>query len=201
MVNICIMFQINKLEMKKVITLMTFFLLIGCNKNKQEVKIKKDEFFKSNYFSEERIKKDKYEVKYKGDWRSYSELELYYSYNKKRKIELLPYSLLMVEKHKQFNYCKNVFENILEFYSEKEFRDYYNGENSSLINYLKNVELLNIDQKNYAIYFLKLGANNNDNNCILYLDILYRNGIGVEKNLKKADSLKIILEKNNFEKK
>lgn len=99
----------------------------------------------------------------------------------------------MVEKHKKYYYCSNVFENILEFYTGQELGNYYDGKEGSSIRYLKNIELLNKEQKEYALYFLNLGANNNDFNSISYLEIINRNGLGVEINLKKADSLKKIL--------
>ena len=113
--------------------ILSTLLLLGCNKTIEKKKInapvnkEKQTFLKSAYFDEERIKNDKHDVKYNGNWSSYSELELYYSYNKSKKHELIPYSLIMVEKHKNYDYCDNVFSNLLEFYSEIELSDFYNG--------------------------------------------------------------------------
>ncbi len=187
--------------MTKYFLILSTLLLVGCNKTiekkKSSVPVNKEKqaFLKSAYFDEERIKNDKYEVKYNGDWKSYSELELYYSYNESKRHELIPYSLIMVEKHKNYDYCDNVFQDILWFYTEKKISDYYNGEKSSLINYLKNIELLNKHQRDYAIYFLELGAKNKNTACISDLEMIKRYGLGIDKNLKKADSLKIIFEK------
>ena len=181
--------------------ILSTLLLLGCNKTIEKKKIsapvnkEKQTFLKSAYFDEERIKNDKYDVKYNGNWSSYSELELYYSYNKSKKHELIPYSLIMVEKHKNYDYCDNVFSNLLEFYSEIELSDFYNGEKSSLVKYLKNIELLNKHQRDYAIYFLELGAKNKNTGCISYLEMINRYGLGIDKNLKKADSLIAIFEK------
>jgi hypothetical protein len=187
--------------MIKYFLILSTLLLVGCNKTIEKKKInvpvdkEKQAFLKSAYFDEERIKNDKYEVKYNGDWESYSELELYYSYNKSKRHELIPYSLIMVEKHKNYDYCDNVFSNLLEFYSEIELSNFYNGENSSLIKYLKNIELLNKHQRDYAIYFLELGAKHKNTGCISDLEMMNRYGLGINKNLKKADSLKIVYEK------
>ena len=101
----------------------------------------------------------------------------------------------MVEKHKKYNYCSNVFQDLLSFYAGQEFGDYYDGSDSSLVNYLKSIELLNESQKDYAIYFLILGARNNDITSISYLQIINRKGLGVEKSIKKADSLKDIFKR------
>ncbi|CAM4369951.1 hypothetical protein [Flavobacterium terrigena] len=187
--------------MIKYFLILSTLLVLGCDKTVEKKKIsvpvnkEKEAFLKSAYFDEARIKNDKYEVKSNGDSRSYSELELYYSYNKSKKHELIPYSLIMVEKHKNYDYCDNLFNNLLEFYSEIELSDFYNGEKSSLIKYLKNIELLNKYQRDYAIYFLELGAKNKNIGCISDLEMINRYGLGVNKNLKKADSLKIVYEK------
>jgi len=169
-------------------------LLVSCqekNENKKLVDTNKEDFKKSKYFKEDRIKDDKFNVKFKGNELSFSELELYYSYNDSKKEELLPYALMMVEKYKKYKHCTTVFNNLIEFYTEQEFQ--YDGTNESLIVYLNNFKKLNEDQKKYLLYFLKLGATNNDYGSINYLELLNREGIGVDLNLKKADSLKKVL--------
>jgi hypothetical protein len=169
-------------------------LIISCQEKKEKKKIfeiNKENFKKSEYFKEDRIKDDKYNVKFNGDELSFNELELYYSYNDLRNEELLPYALMMVEKYKKYKHCTTVFNNLIEFYTEHEFQ--YDGTNKSLIVYLNNFKKLNEDQKKYLLYFLKLGATNNDYGSIKYLELLNRQGIGVEENLMKADSLKRVL--------
>lgn len=191
----------------KKIFLVFSVIILSCTKhNKSDAKIieKKankitvsdkglDDFKKSNYFSSNRIAESKYKVLRSGDKFAYSDLILFYSYNKSKSFEILPYSLIMVEKHKKYDYCSNVFENLLEFYSGQEFGNYYNGKNESLVRYLKNLEILNEEQKEYALYFLNLGAKNNAIGSVAYLEIIKRNGLGVTKNLKQADSLKKVL--------
>ncbi|REG97992.1 hypothetical protein [Flavobacterium aquicola] len=183
----------------KHILLLVICMLVSCKKengtyNKKEnsniykmSSLEKD-FHKSNYFNEERIKRDKFLVTSKGDNLAYSELELYYSYNNLRKDEILPYSLMMVEKFKKYKYCTNLFEDFLEFYSGKS--NNYDGTEKSLIDYLGGINKLDESQKRYLIYFLNIGAKNNDFGSVRYLEIIYRNGLGVSVNTKSADSLK-----------
>lgn len=182
--------------MKASIVLMfAYGLLIVSSQEKKEkekiVDVSKENFKKSEYFKEDRIKDDKYNVKFKGDELSFGELELYYSYNHSRNEELLPYTLIMVERYKKYKYCTTVFNNLIEFYTEQEFQ--YDGTNKSLIVYLNNFKKLNEDQKRYLLYFLKVGATYNDYGSINYMELLNREGIGVDVNLKKADSLKNVL--------
>jgi hypothetical protein len=186
--------------MKLNITVVLFILsiLMSCQNKKENSLVEKGKvnFKKSNYFDEDRIKSNKYDVKYKGDRSAYSELILYYSYNKLRKEELLPYSLIMVEKHKQYDFCTNVFYNLIEFYSEKE--NQFDGTSASLIREYKKIELLNEDQRKFCLYFIKLGTRNNDIESLNCLEVLNRKGIGMKKNLVKADSLKNILIANKI---
>jgi hypothetical protein len=149
--------------------------MFSCNKSKKSNKISslEEQFYKSNYFKEDRVKKNKFLVTFKGDNHAYGELELYYSYNELRKEEILPYSLIMVEKYKKYKYCTNLFEDYLEFYSGKSIN--YDGTKKSLINYLDEINKLNTDQKKFLIYFLNIGSKNNDSGSIKYLEIINRN--------------------------
>lgn len=164
--------------------------IISCQEKKQDNK-QFENFKKSEYFDENRIKEDKYKVKYYGDVSAYSELSVYYSYNESKKEEFLPYILLMVEKHKNYKYCTVAFNAFLEFYSGEEIK--YDGTEKSLILFLKNIEKLNEDQKEFLLYFVKLGAINNNFESVNLLELLNREGIGVEKNQIKADSLKKVI--------
>lgn len=185
-------------NLKLLIIICCLSLIICCQEKEKDKDIRiidsnKENFKKSKYFKEDRIKDNKYNVKYYGNDRSFGELELYYSYNNSRVEELLPYSLIIVEKYKKYKHCTTVFNNLIEFYTGKDFQ--YDGTETSLVLYLKNLEKLNQDQKNYLLYFLKLGGGNNDFGSINYLRLLNREGIGMEKNLKKADSLNGVLNK------
>lgn len=170
---------------------------ITCCQEKKPVNKQFEDFKKSEYFSEDRIKTNKYKVKFDGDVSAFSELSVYYSYNESKKEEFLPYILIMVEKHKNYKYCTVAFDCFLEFYSGKEI--VYDGTEKSLILFLKNIEKLNVAQKEYLLYFVKLGAANNNFESINLLELLNREGIGMEKNKIKADSLKNIIK--NLDKK
>jgi hypothetical protein len=174
----------------KYLLLVFVCILISCKKENSihEMNNHEKDFYKSNYFNEERIKRDKFLITSKGDNLAFSELELYYSYNKLRKVEILPYSLMMVEKFKKYKYCTNLFEDFLEFYSGKS--NCYDGTEESLIDYLREINKLNESQRKYLIYFLNIGAKNDDFGSVRYLEIIYRNGLGISANTKKADSLK-----------
>lgn len=192
---------------KIILSCILMLLLVACSKGKTEVekniKIKSkefvtvneglDEFKKSSYFDYDKVMESKYKVLKYGDKIAYSDLVLFYSYNKSKKFEILPYSLLMVEKHKKYDYCTSVFENLLEFYTDKEIGSYYNGKHRSLTGYLKNIELLNKQQRDYALSFLNIGASKNAIMSVSYLEIIKRNGFDGDKNLKKADSLESVL--------
>lgn len=178
---------------------MSLQLTICCQEKKHDNKILNkgfENFKKSKYFSEDRIKADKYKVKYYGDVSAFGELSVYYSYNKSKKEEFLPYILLMVEKHKNYRYFTIAFDSFLEFFSGRNID--YDGTEKSLIRYLKNLEKINSAQKEYLLYFVRLGAANNNIESINLLELLNREGVGMEKNLFKADSLKNV--SKNFNK-
>ncbi|MFV8351757.1 hypothetical protein [Flavobacterium sp. XS2P14] len=183
------------MKSSKILIVIFSLLVIRCCQEKKEgkkiVDKKKEDFKESKYFEEDRIKNNKYNVKYKGDEHSFSELELYYSYNDSRKEEILPYTLIIVEKYKRYNHCITAFNNLIEFYTGEKFQ--YDGTDKSLVKYLRNIKKLNQEQRNFLLYFLKLGATNNDIGSVTYLELLNREGVGIDKNLKKADSLKNVL--------
>ncbi|WP_143394616.1 hypothetical protein [Flavobacterium branchiophilum] len=150
----------------------------------------KTKFLTSFYFKESRIKEDKYDVQFYGNETAYNELILYYSYNKLRIDEILPYTLIMVERHKKFNYCTNVVENIIQFYTNKSSNQYIDGTDKGIFEYLKLLKLLDVATKQYCLNYVTLGASNNDPLSLKYLEVLYRNGLILDKNINKADILK-----------
>ncbi|CAM3826408.1 Hypothetical lipoprotein [Flavobacterium branchiophilum] len=209
MVNISTTLVINNnskymLKLKKIILVtLCFFIILGCQNEKiessvtdvtlfelQEKTITKESFKKSRYFKEDRVKDDKFDVIQHGSESAYNELCLYYGYNLSKKHELLPYTLIMIEKHKRYNYCTNAFDNLYEFYIGKDINRFYNGADASYIPYFRSINVLEPEIKNYCLYFLKLGYKNNDVMSIKYLEILYRNGFGLNKDINKANVLK-----------
>jgi hypothetical protein len=174
---------------KMILSLFFFTSILFC----QEVLDKrKVEFKKSKYFSEARIKEAKYNVKFNKDILAFSELQLYYSYNNIGREEIIPYALLMVERHKQYNLSTVLFHIYLEFYTEKNFNNFYNGSEASLVKFLILLKKLEETPKNYLINILRKGAYNNDLNSIRYLKLIYFNGIAVKKDLKKAKEFELI---------
>jgi hypothetical protein len=173
----------------KVLILIFISILITACDRKKDLSITNND---SKKISENDIINAKSKVKTSGDEISYADLELFYLNNKSQKEEILPYSILMVEKHHKFKYCSKVFENFLDLYSEKELK--YDGSRVSLIIYLNNFKKLNSHQKASLLYYLEIGAENKNLTSVRYLEILYREGIGVMKNAKTADSLKLEIE-------
>ena len=62
------------------------------------------------------------------------------------------------------------------------------------IDSLKNLSEVN---KNFALHYLKQGAKINEFSSRTHLEEIYRRGIGIEKNEKKADSILSIIKKND----
>lgn len=194
----------------KKMVFVSLFLILGCSKEKKEQSLSKSvkekqqnviidkelsTFKKYRYFDYDRVMDAKYKVLKTGDFVAYSELELFYNYNESKRLELLPYSLIMVERYKKYEYCTDVFDGILEICTGKKIYDYFNGKDESLIEYLKNAQQLTKQQKMHAVSYLELGAKNNEFGSFRYLQVMNMYGLGLEKNLKKADSLKNVLVK------
>ncbi|WP_347053580.1 hypothetical protein [Flavobacterium olei] len=179
---------------RAILSIALVLLIFSCNdKSNLYVSDKENVSKKSNYFKEDRVLDDKYKIKYEGSDIAFGELELHYSSSKFRSEEIIPFCLIMVEKYKKYKYCSTLFNYFIEFYTGKEFQ--YNGTEISLIMYLNNFEKLNQNQRKYLLYFIDLGARNNDFGSINYLRLLNKEGIGIVKNGRKADSLNVVLGK------
>ncbi|MBE4950859.1 hypothetical protein [Chryseobacterium culicis] len=85
----------------------------------------------------------------------------------------------MANKYKNGEGCHQVLLGILDVNNPKDY-----GYNLSLV---KN---FNDADKNLVIYYLQRGVELNNENCILALEELYRNGWGVNKDFQKADELR-----------
>ncbi|WP_428069077.1 hypothetical protein [Chryseobacterium gambrini] len=103
------------------------------------------------------------------------------SYNDNMKFygETLPYSLIMINTHGY----KRGYDKI----AEEVIRINNNGQYD--IRYLKK---LNPGDRDFILYYLKLGLNEGDIECIFLFENIYREGLSVDKDIKKADSLKNI---------
>lgn len=97
--------------------------------------------------------------------------------------EPLAFSLIMAEEdNPRANFF--VFEYMVAIFNHNEFE----------IDSLKNLSEAN---KNFALYYLKRGAKMNEFSSQIYLEEIYRRGIGIEKNEKKADSILSIIKKDH----
>ncbi|WP_128414555.1 hypothetical protein [Chryseobacterium sp. Leaf201] len=101
------------------------------------------------------------------------------TYNENMKFygETLPFSLIMINK---YNY-KRGYDIIAEEMIAINNNGLYD------IKYLKN---LNAGDRDFVLYYLKLGLKEEDIESIFLFEKIYRNGLGINKNIKKADSLK-----------
>ncbi|WP_395043762.1 hypothetical protein [Flavobacterium sp.] len=131
-----------------------------------------------------KLSKIKNKVIKNGDIKSYNKLISYYVKNQNINHELLTYSILMVEKYKYYRACSYIYISIINTYNNGVFDEEY-------------FEELNPEIKKITLYYLNLGARNDNIECQIDLQFLYEKGIGLEKNNKISDSLKIIINEKN----
>ncbi|MCC2590603.1 hypothetical protein [Chryseobacterium sp. MFBS3-17] len=118
----------------------------------------------------------------KGDIYSFNRLAIHYVDKSKYK-ELQKYALIMADKYNNGDGYSQVFECIIALNNNNEYND------------ITDFAKINEKAKNEALKYLEKGASINDINCMSELAEIYRNGIGVEKDIKKADELKKKIEK------
>ncbi|QBZ98882.1 hypothetical protein [Flavobacterium sangjuense] len=147
--------------MKKVIILLSL-IIIGCTQ-KNDGKLTEDE-----------IKGLRNKAINLGDKNSYAQLIAYYQNSKS--YDLLPYSFIMAKKYNNPDAFLAIYQDLIKLENNGKF-------NESLISNLKKEEI------NYILSLLKRGAELNDIDCKVFLARHYRNGFGVPKNEKIADSL------------
>jgi TPR repeat protein len=117
----------------------------------------------------------------KGDHYAYVRLGNYYS-DQNRSYELLPYSLILEYKFNNEMVTTNSYNELLATFTQKQYNE---GEDFAK---------LNNEERKLALYLLSSCAKKNKIGCIDELEKLYRKGIGVKKDIKKADSLKMHLD-------
>ncbi|WP_312902754.1 hypothetical protein [Chryseobacterium taichungense] len=168
-------------------------VLTSCNKNTKNIMNNNEQLsnnqdtFKvivdtASVFKNSQIEEYKKNVISKGDPDSFTKLIIHYSnlpdYN-----ELNKYALIMADKYNNGDGYSQVFECIIALNN--------NNENNDITDFAK----INEKAKNEALKYLEKGASLNDINCMSKLQEIYRNGIGVKKDIKKADELKQKLKK------
>lgn len=99
--------------------------------------------------------------------------------------EALSFSILLAnQKNGQANLM--VFVQMIEIFNKKKF-------------FVKDFENLSEINKHYALHHLQEAASLQNTRGQLYLEEIYRRGIGVEKNEKKADSIhKVLLKSKTY---
>lgn len=173
--------------------MMSLILITNCNKNRENIMNKNERLSKSqdttkvildtaSVFKNIQIEEYKRKVISKGDPDSFTKLIIYYGNIPDYK-ELNKYALIMADKYSSGDGYNMVFESIIAMNNNNEYYD------------ITDFAKLNEEAKKEALKYLQRGAKLNDINCMSKLQEIYRNGIGVNKDLKKADELKKKIEK------
>lgn len=174
--------------MNKINLLILFFILtISCNKNHENIMNNNDQLSNNkdtvkvivdtaSVFKNSQIEEYKRNVISKGDPDSFTKLIIHYGDLPDYK-ELNKYALIMADKYNSGDGYNMVFESIIAMNNN----EYYD---------ITDLAKINEKAKNEALKYLEKGASINDINCMSKLQEIYRNGIGVHKDIKKADELK-----------
>lgn len=141
------------------------------------------------YLSESEKNACKQNVLENGDEECYKDL-IFSCEDNVESLGLLPLSYLMANKYNNGYACRNLYESILEINNNFEVKNDKGQFQNSLILKLNKVD------REFALYYLMKGSKLNDCTCNRNLSELYKNGWGVEKNQKKADSLYNLYEIN-----
>jgi len=166
----------------------SLILMINCNKNSKNI-MNNNELFSNNQdttkvivntasvIKNNQIEEFQKNVIDKGDIYSFNRLAIHYVDKSKYK-ELQKYALIMADKYNNGDGYSQVFECIIALNNNNEYND------------ITDFAKINEKAKMEALKYLEKGASIIDINCMSELQEIYRNGIGVEKDIKKADDLK-----------
>lgn len=160
--------------MKKAILILSIIIISCTNKKTENKQI--PFYMKTQYFPFNSYMSDKFSAVEKGDEEAYKRLGLFYSYNPNLSYEYLSISVIMAEKHHVKRAYHEVYYSIVKIYNNGIYTSYL----------FKN---LNKQQKELALFYLEKGVKNNEMGCFVELARIYRYGIGIEKNIKKAEGL------------
>lgn len=166
---------------------MVSIVFFGCiqdkNNSNKENKNGMPEYLKSEYFSNDELLELKFNAVNKGDEYSFRRLILYYEYNVPKQYELLPIAIIMADKYKIKSAYFEIYRTIISMHSEGIYLD-------------ENFKNLKKNHKEFALSYLIEGARYKIPSCLEILEKLNRDGIGIEKNVKVADSLKKVFLKH-----
>ncbi len=170
---------------------MVLFFTISCNKknvmtNSKLSIVKSDKVAvkidTASVFNNNKVKEFQKNVINKGDPDSFVKLIIHYE-DKSNYLELHKYALIMADKYNNGDGYNMVFESIIALNNNNEYSD------------ITDFAKINERAKSEALGYLEKGVKINDINCMSILSNIYRNGIGVEVDIKKADELKKKIEK------
>ncbi|CAA7193823.1 sel1 repeat family protein [Chryseobacterium potabilaquae] len=128
-------------------------------------------------FNKSQIEEFKKNVISQGDPDSFVKLIIHYGDLSDYK-ELYKYAIIMANEYNSGDGCNMTFESIIAMNNNNEYYD------------ITDLAKINEKAKFEALKYLEKGAKLNDINCMAKLQDIYRNGIGVEKDVKKADKIK-----------
>jgi hypothetical protein len=137
-----------------------------------------DEIRNSVYFNKKSADLSKKRVVEKGDVVAYKRLTLYCT--RDRYLEILPYAIVISEKYDNGMASYDVYELIVRSCNEENYKGKYSD--ALFAN-------LNEAQRQFALYYLNKSAKQRNIGGVTVLERLYRNGIGLKKNIEKADSI------------
>lgn len=132
----------------------------------------------SVHFDKKSADASKKKIIEEGDIDAYKRLTLYCT--RDRYLEIFPYAIIMSEKYDNHMASYDVYELIVRSCNEKDYKGRYTDALFAK---------LNDEQKRFAFYYLKKAAKKRNVGGVEVLERLYRNGIGIEKDIAKADSI------------
>lgn len=166
--------QIKIFNMKRIIFFIaiTLFLFISC--------IRKSSISDSELIDAKRaVVKSQYAI-------SYADIDLYYSNDyPELYMEQLPYDLIMCKANNGYA-CYQFYKNYLKISNSGKFDKLY-------------ISKLDTQEQDFLLYILNKGASQNEYYCRQYLYYYYKNGIVVEKDSLKADSISRFFPKGFFD--
>lgn len=151
------------------------FLFLSCVKKSEQANSLTD---KEKILIEENLMLSelKFDAINNGNDVAYASLIDYYLNNHSDYYEILPLSILMEKKYNSERAYLMIYKQLIMIQNDGKYED----------ELLENLEDIN---KKQALYYLKKGSDKKNIGCINVLEKLYRKGIGVSLNIKKADSL------------
>lgn len=171
--------------MKYIYSLLLLLMLFSCKESSEKRKsIALDyEVVNTTRLNEKKLKEYKYKTLTTGDDYCFGRLVEHFSQLKNGGEEILPYSKCLADNYDNPSACYYTYLAIMSYFTNTLTND---------TSYLREVDE---NTKEMLLYYLEKGSKMNHFSCTKRLIEVYSEGYGVEKDLKKVDSLKARLEK------